>query len=261
VPEARDTDRLAEWVGWKGKKWPVLFYNNSSEDDLENDGGGWYNKGEAHFACAYAGHLVQTGFVKEEEVCIMSPFKAQVQLLRKMIRGKEYGGLWKVDIGPTEVFQGLEKGVVIICTTRSKERFVDKDKELGWGLIGMPNKMNVALTRAKFGLIVIGKRDLLVQDTNWKAFLDFCGRNGLVAGEVGGFPPSSDGNDGVRTVLEKSLLAQEMPSNRSAPTRVLGSMSGSNDDGIWSTGMQERPDDEPLEMDGDDYDDYDDDYE
>jgi putative helicase MOV10L1/helicase MOV-10 len=242
VPEATDTARLAKWVGWKGKKWPVLFHNNCSEDDLEHDGGGWYNKGEAHLACAYAAHLVQTGFVQEEEVCIMSPFKAQVQLLRKMIRGKEYGGLWKVDIGPTEVFQGLERGVVIICTTRSKERFVGKDQELGWGLVGMPNKMNVALTRAKFGLIVTGKRELLMEDPNWTAFLEFCGRNGLVAGDVGEFTPTSDGDNVERTVLERSLLAREEPSSRTKPTRVLGSMGESHDDGVWSTGMQE-PDD------------------
>jgi superfamily I DNA and/or RNA helicase len=94
-----------------------------------------------------------------------------------------------------EAFQGLESGVVILCTTRSKQRFVSKDKELDWGIVGMPNKMNVALTRAKFGLIVIGKKSVLAQDPNWNAWLQFCDRNGLLSGET----------DGIRIVRHGKL--------------------------------------------------------
>jgi DNA polymerase III delta prime subunit len=98
-PEATDTDRLASWSEWRGRRWPVLFRNNGSEDELEKDGGGWYNVGEAQIACWYAALLVQTGLVGQNEVCIMTPFKAQVQCLRKTIREKQYGSLWDVDIG------------------------------------------------------------------------------------------------------------------------------------------------------------------
>ena len=177
-PEATDTDRLSSWAGWRGKKWPVLFYSNNSADDLEADGGGWFNKGEAEIACNYAARLVSSGLVKQEEICIMSPFKSQVQVLRRTIRDKKYGALYGVDIGPMEVFQGLERGVVILCTTRSRQKYVSNDQELDWGIVGLPNKMNVALTRAKFGLIVVGSKNILMSDPNWKAFVDFCTRNG-----------------------------------------------------------------------------------
>lgn len=40
---------------------------------------------------------------------------AQVRLLRNMIRAQPYG-LWKVNIGPMEAFQGLESRVVIVRT-------------------------------------------------------------------------------------------------------------------------------------------------
>ncbi|KAF8863147.1 P-loop containing nucleoside triphosphate hydrolase protein [Acephala macrosclerotiorum] len=236
-PEAIDTDRLASWSEWRGRRWPVLFRNNGSEDELEKDGGGWYNAGEAQIACWYAALLVQTGLVEQSEVCIMTPFKAQVQCLRKTIREKKYGSLWDVNIGPTEAFQGLERGVVILCTTRSKQRFINSDISVDWGIIGFPNKMNVALTRAKFGLIVIGKREILLQDPNWKAFLDFCNRNGLVAGGT-----DCDGRLHERvhvelTRLEKVLLAKERDLN---DTRVLrGSI---QDDEMWTSGMQAASD-------------------
>lgn len=185
-PEATDTDRLADWDGWQGRGWPVLFHNNSALDEIELPGlmegtGGWFNHGEAVIACDYARSLVASGLVTQDEVCIMSPFKAQVKALRQLIRKPEYGAMWNVNIGPTEAFQGLERGVVILCVTRARKKFVVEDQKLGWGIIGTPNKMNVALTRAKYGLIVVGNRDLLVEDENWKAFVHFCERNGLVA--------------------------------------------------------------------------------
>ncbi|KAH8904124.1 P-loop containing nucleoside triphosphate hydrolase protein, partial [Coniochaeta sp. PMI_546] len=163
-PEATPstTSVLSGWDGWCGRKWPMLFHNNSSPDDLERDGGGWFNKGEVRIACAYAARLSQF-LGRQQEVCIMSPFKAQVRLLRQKARS-DHLALRDVNIGPTEAFQGLEHGVVILCVTRSNRRFVEKDKELSWGIIGQPNKMNVALTRAKYGLIIIGSRDVLAED-------------------------------------------------------------------------------------------------
>jgi putative helicase MOV10L1/helicase MOV-10 len=235
-PEATDTDRLASWSEWRGRRWPVLFHSNGSKDELEKDGGGWYNIGEAQLACWYAAHLVQTGLVVQNEVCIMSPFKAQVRRLRKTIREQQYGSLWDVDIGPTEAFQGLERGVVILCTTRSKQRFINKDKELDWGIIGMPNKMNVALTRAKFGLIVIGKREILLQDPNWKEFLDFCERNGLVAGRTDSGGRLYDRDCVELARLEKVLLAKERDLERLEDSRVLRGIS--QDDQMWTSGMQ-----------------------
>lgn len=185
-PEGMDTGRLAGWNAWRGRGWPVLFHDNVSPDELELPGliqghGGWYNRGEADIACSYAQSLVASGRLGPQDVCIMSPFRAQVRHLRQCMRGARYGGLWGVNIGPTEAFQGLESGVVILCVTRANKNFVQQDQKLGWGVIGTPNKMNVALTRAKFGLIVVGSRELMVEDPNWKAFVDFCDRNGLVA--------------------------------------------------------------------------------
>lgn len=229
-PEATDTDRLAGWSEWRGRKWPVIFHNNSSDDDREMDGGGWFNIGEAHIACRYAASLVQSGLVKQNEVCIMTPFKAQVKYLRNIIRQEKYGSLWDVDIGPTEAFQGLEKGVVILCTTRSKQKYVNSDIEVDWGIIGLPNKMNVALTRAKFGLVVIGKEEILRRDVYWRAFLEFCDRNSLVSGMA---DADVTARNGQLTRLEKVLLANE---RGPADTRAL--MVVSQDDEMWTFGMQ-----------------------
>lgn len=263
-PEARDTGRLASWKGWQGRGWPVLFHDNRGLDELElpgimNGTGGWYNPAEAAAACSYAQSLVRSGLVEQNDVCIMSPFKAQVRHLRKCMRQPEHGSLWDVNIGPTEAFQGLERGVVILCVTRARKWFVQEDKKLGWGIIGMPNKMNVALTRAKYGLIVVGNRELLVDDPDWRAFLGFCDRNGLVArpDARNDMPHRHDvdsgGGEGRLTRLEKRLVQKETMSVHMASDRAWGVLSAVQPgQEMWAGGMLEAP--ELDEKDSGDYD-------
>ncbi|KAG6360345.1 hypothetical protein INS49_011403 [Diaporthe citri] len=244
-PEASDTNRLADWDGWRGRHWPVLFHDNASQDELELPGlmegtGGWFNAGEADIACQYAASLVTSGLVEQSEVCIMSPFKAQVQRLRKHMRDRR---MWDVNIGPLEAFQGLERGVVILCVTRSRAKFLEQDQHMGWGVIGDPNKMNVALTRAKFGLIVIGGRELLVEDPNWKAFVRYCERNGLAAGEAEASDEYVRGdNSHQRTRLEKVLIEKERNSKLQHVDEGWGQRCDLNtDQEMWTMGMVEPP--------------------
>ncbi|KAF2277137.1 P-loop containing nucleoside triphosphate hydrolase protein [Westerdykella ornata] len=162
---------------WQGKKYPVLYVPITSLDDIEYEGGGWYNNFECQTACAIAARLVTEAQVPQREVAIISPFAAQVKRLRNLMRSPTYS-LWDVNIGPLEAFQGLESRVVILCTTRTRERFLAEDIQRGVGIIGLRRKMNVALTRAKAGLVVLGNPNVLALDEHWKAFLAFCHRNG-----------------------------------------------------------------------------------
>ncbi|KAK3994191.1 putative helicase MOV-10 [Cladorrhinum sp. PSN332] len=203
-------DRLVRWDGWRGRRWPMMFHEIDTADDLELEGGGWFNPGEAEHACNYAKKLVGPGLLKQEDICIMSPFNAQVRRIRLAMRNYS---MWGVNIGPTEAFQGLEHSVVILCTTRSRKRFVVEDKERGWGLVGMPNALNVALTRAKCGLIILGQRKLLMEDAHWKEVIDFCDRNGLVAdvdGRPSGWRHDLYVDDKKRTRLETALVHKDM---------------------------------------------------
>jgi len=177
-PEAADTDALAHLPIWQGKRWPVLFATNTARDEIEQDGGGWYCHRESRLACQYAKSLLESGLLRQEDICIMSPFRAQVRVLRKLARAEPFT-LSGVNIGPLEAFQGLEFRFVIVCTTRTRDRFLEQDLAKGLGVIHEPRRFNVALTRAKQGMIVIGNPHVLEQDRNWLAFMAFCHRNGL----------------------------------------------------------------------------------
>jgi helicase MOV-10 len=239
-PEATAADSLLSWSGWKAAKWPVLFICNTSPDEIEQDGGGWYNITEANIACQYARSFLQTGLLQPNEICIMSPFQAQVKVIRRIARENAMSG---VNIGPLEASQGLESRLVILCTTRTRDRFIDQDLAKGLGVIHEPKRFNVALTRAKEGLIVIGNPEVLRQDVNWTAFLAFCARNDLIEGVHVNIDLARFREGAVVSRLEKQLLhringddAAEGIHGLSNGFRKLGFVENA-DHAMWKSGV------------------------
>ncbi|KAF9700283.1 hypothetical protein EKO04_001248 [Ascochyta lentis] len=239
---------------WRGRKWPVLYIPHTGRDEIERDNGGWYNISEAHLACSIAQKLVFESGVLQSDICIMSPFAAQVKILRSKIRSQRYAGgagLWDVNIGPVEAFQGLEKRVVIICTTRTRQRFVEHDVDMGMGLVGQKRKMNVALTRAKEGLFIIGSPEVLGADEHWRAWMTFCERNGLVDDPQQVWTDRELFKDGTVGVLERALVAKaEWLHEKQWP--ALGAAATDNDiDGeeyeAWAESLRQALDEEENE--------------
>ncbi|KAL8665546.1 MAG: hypothetical protein Q9168_007682 [Polycauliona sp. 1 TL-2023] len=251
IPEASDTDELESWETWCGRQWPVLFACNGGIDDCENIqtvGGGWYNIKEADKAISYAVDLLGSGLIEEQsEICIMSPFRAQVNLLRKTARNS---GLWGLNIGPTDAFQGLESRFVILCTTRTRDRFLDEDAIKGMGIVNEPKKFNVAITRAKQGLIVIGNPCVLERDPYWTAFMCFCWRNGLWQKDeiehsdgaketnerdIDDWAPQSEALNSLAG-LERALVYREREPADGGSQAVRRFMSERGEDEIWTLG-------------------------
>ena len=236
-PEATKTDSLLSWPYWNGRGWPVLFAHNGAPDDVEQDGGGWYNVGEAQMACRYAHSFIQTGLVQTREICIMSPFRAQVKVLRNIARAAPFS-MSAVSIGPLEAFQGLESRLVILCTTRTRDRSIDQDIAKGLGVIHEPKRFNVALTRAKEGLIVIGNPDVLGKDENWRAFIDFCKRNGLCEPLKADNGPSDRRGDVGVSRLERRLVHRDERDHEGVgeSVRKLGFVEDS-EHSLWTSGV------------------------
>ena len=180
IPESTDSKRsMRGWSGWKGRGWPVMFVCNHGIDtcqDVHLSSEGWLNQQEAKIATNLAQNILQSRRIQERDLCIMAPFAAQVRLIRNMCRAR---GMQRCNVGPDFAFQGLEFKVVIVCTTRTRSRFLAEDRRKGVGIIQEEKKLNVAITRAEDGLVVIGNPWTLSQDRCWHAFMTYCWRNGL----------------------------------------------------------------------------------
>jgi len=87
-----------------------------------------------------------------------------------------------VDVGTVEDYQGRENRVIIISCVRSSERFLAEDGKKALGFVHERKRMNVAITRAKELLVVIGNGSVLQKDTYWKGFLQFVLRHKLYVG-------------------------------------------------------------------------------
>jgi helicase MOV-10 len=262
LAEAPDTELLLSLDIWRGRGWPVLFSCNTGQDEVERDGGGWYNVEECRQAFSFAQQVLRSGLIRQEDICIMSPFMSQVRRLRTVFRAAK---LHAINIGPTEAFQGLESRLVILCTTRSRDRFLEQDRARGLGIIQEPKRFNVALTRAKQGLVIIGNPEVLAIDPVWQNLLNFCMRNQLWDNERTGALPNPRAKDGrvwqadaeidgkkkkVKNAhtgefpaLEAMLLGEE-----EGPSKKQLGQVATYDDPMWVQGMTgEKPDSDDLD--------------
>ena len=81
-----------------------------------------------------------------------------------------------VEVNTIDGFQGREKNIIIMSLTRSNER-----KEIGF--LKDLRRLNVALTRAIFELIVVGNPNSISVEPTYSRFIDYVKQNGLYVKE------------------------------------------------------------------------------
>ena len=89
----------------------------------------------------------KANFVKTQDIAVISPYRKQVIMLREEL---DKVGLNRIAVNTVDGFQGQEREIVILsCVRGPNER-----KTIGF--LRHPQRMNVALTRAKQSLIILG---------------------------------------------------------------------------------------------------------
>ncbi|HEX8549181.1 MAG TPA: AAA domain-containing protein [Cytophagaceae bacterium] len=103
------------------------------------------------------------------DIAIISPYKAQVNLLKEKLLDFEFKDKLKVTINTIDGFQGQEKDIVYMSLVRSNEK-----GEIGF--LQDTRRMNVALTRARKKLVVLGDSATLAGHKFYKDYLDYIER-------------------------------------------------------------------------------------
>ncbi|KAK3091346.1 hypothetical protein FSP39_019159 [Pinctada imbricata] len=148
------------------------------------------NKAEVEVVVKIVAHLLDIERVNQEKINIMSQYNAQCYSLKDSLREK---GLINLNINTVVASQGGEWDYVIFSTVRSLPQYrIEPKPSLGWckqnlGFITDAHQINVALTRARKGLIIVGNKNLLrCESTVWRPLLQHYGKQGCVmdAGEI-----------------------------------------------------------------------------
>jgi hypothetical protein len=121
--------------------------------------GSFCNKNEADIV-ANTAKIIASG---EHKVVVLSPYQGQVDLIKKKL-----GKRSSVEVNTVDGFQGKESDFVLLSLVRNNE----KTARGRWGFVCDPNRLNVALSRAREGLIVFTSLKH-VNDTEFKEGDDY----------------------------------------------------------------------------------------
>lgn len=145
----------------------MQFIDTAGSDCLEmaeSEGSSRSNPGEAEVVARQVADLLAAG-VAPSEIAVITPYAAQARLLRMLI------GNGAMEIDTVDGFQGREKDAIVISLVRS-----NTTGEVGF--LSDTRRMNVALTRARRKLIVIGDSSTLANHEFYRRMLDHFEREG-----------------------------------------------------------------------------------
>ena len=130
-----------------------------------------YNEEEAALLVKHLADNLQV----DMSIGIIAPYKAQTEVLRELIKDNEAFDEVRdnISINSVDAFQGQERDIIYISLTRSNDK-----NEIGF--LKEYRRMNVAMTRAKTQLVIIGDSGTLGKDNFYNAVLDY-------AQKVGGY--------------------------------------------------------------------------
>ncbi|XP_059487936.1 probable RNA helicase armi [Neocloeon triangulifer] len=142
-----------------------VFHGVKGRCCRDADSPSWYNPVEVNYVLGYVRKLISSN-VKPWDIGIITFYAKQTAKVREMLRSFNISDL---KVGSVEEFQGQERNVMILSTVRVLA--MDDDS---MGFISSPRRINVAITRAKALLIIVGDPHLLRNDPNWDSILLDC---------------------------------------------------------------------------------------
>ncbi|WP_457640246.1 IGHMBP2 family helicase [Persephonella sp.] len=168
APEVKDR-KLSDITGTAGNTpitddTPVVFIDTEGRltEKRKKGSKSKYNPEEGKLVKEIVKQLKNAG-VSPADIGIITPYKDHEEYLRKIIPD--------VEVKTVDGFQGREKEVVIISLVRS-----NPEEEIGF--LDDLRRLNVALTRAKRKLIVVGDAKTLSSNRTYMKFIDFVKRRG-----------------------------------------------------------------------------------
>lgn len=176
--EERDSSRV---FPWPNPRKPMFFYNSIAPEECGPSGVSYLNRAEAALAERIVTRLLKSGSVTPDQIGIITPYEAQRcyvvnYLLRNGTMPAE--AYRRIEVASVDAFQGREKEFIVFTCVRSND-------QQGIGFVQDWRRLNVALTRARRGMAIIGNARVLARNPLWHALVShFKEQNLVVNGSV-----------------------------------------------------------------------------
>lgn len=162
---------------------PLVWYDTKACDyneEFVGESSGRINKPEANMLMQRLEEYIRkigTARILEERIDfgLISPYRAQVQYMRQLLRRNMFFKPFcqLITINTVDGFQGQERDVILISLVRANE-----DGQIGF--LNDLRRMNVAITRARMKLIIIGDASTLSRHAFYRKLYEYVGEHGAV---------------------------------------------------------------------------------
>ncbi|KFH72745.1 hypothetical protein MVEG_03034 [Podila verticillata NRRL 6337] len=161
-------ERLRKHVDfpWPVAETPMFFYSCLGQEEISTSGTSYLNRTEASNCEKVVTKFLKSGILPQQ-IGIITPYEGQRSYLVNYMgfNGSMRKELYKeIEVASVDAFQGREKDYIIVSCVRSNEH-------QGIGFLNDPRRLNVALTRAKYGLVILGNPKVLSKHPLWHHLL------------------------------------------------------------------------------------------
>lgn len=153
---------------WPSPECPMFFLVTQGLEEIAGSGTSYLNRTEAANVEKIATRFLKNG-LRPSQIGIITPYEGQRAYLVQYMQyqGSLHSNLYQeIEIASVDAFQGREKDIIIMSCVRSNEH-------QGIGFLNDPRRLNVALTRAKYGIIIVGNPKVLSKQPLWNHLLNF----------------------------------------------------------------------------------------
>lgn len=165
---------------WPVADTPMMFWSNLGNEEISSSGTSYLNRTEASNVEKVVTRFFKAG-VKPLDIGVITPYEGQRSYIVSTMQNT---GTFKkeaykeVEVASVDAFQGREKDFIVLSCVRSNDN-------QGIGFLSDPRRLNVALTRAKYGLVILGNPKVLSKHELWHHLLvHFKDRKCLVEGPL-----------------------------------------------------------------------------
>ncbi|UKZ73086.1 hypothetical protein TrVFT333_000727 [Trichoderma virens FT-333] len=151
---------------WPVTEMPMMFWSNIGHEEISTSGTSYLNRTEASNVEKTVTRFFKAG-VKPSEIGVITPYEGQRSYIVSTMQnsGTYKKELYKdVEVASVDAFQGREKDFIVLSCVRSNDN-------QGIGFLSDPRRLNVALTRAKYGLVILGNPKVLSKHELWHNLL------------------------------------------------------------------------------------------